>query len=275
MSLLDLMKALLDRGADPNARLKNKLWFRPSDHDDVWVGTAGTTAFWRAAFANDVEAMRLLAARGADPNIGSSEDNSPLMAAAGVGWTANLHQTVPRARVAAVSLCLELGADLNGTDIFNYTALHGAAYRGDDELVRFLVDKGARLDVRTIFGTSVTDMANGFVAYSSLPREHPATVALLMELGAPKPSPEREGVSCVLQCGGVELSPVPGPDKCLAPLGSLVAGDADGLRRRGETRRASLETARITTRRSSDSAESGDGASRMGLCRTCHVECGR
>jgi ankyrin repeat protein len=139
--------------------------------------------------------MRLLAARGADTTLGSLEGHTPLMAAAGVGWTANLHQTVPRARVAAVSLCLELGGDLNGTDIFGYTALHGAAYRGDDELVKFLVEKGARLDTRTIFGTSVTDMANGFVAYSSLPRVHPGTVALLMELGAPKPSPEREGVS--------------------------------------------------------------------------------
>jgi ankyrin repeat protein len=192
---LDLMAALLDRGADPNARLKNKLWFRPSDHDDMWVGTAGTTTFWRAAFANDVAAMKLLASRGADPNMGSLENNSPLMAAAGLGWTANLHQTVPRARMAAVALCLELGADLNATDVFKYTALHGAAYLGDKELVKFLVGKGARVDARTIFGTSVTDMANGFVAYSSLPRVHPEAVALIQELGGPAPSPERTGVS--------------------------------------------------------------------------------
>jgi len=189
------MAALLDRGADPNARLKNKLWFRPSDHDDMWVGTAGTTAFWRAAFANDVPAMKLLASRGADPNLGSLENNSPLMAAAGLGWTANFHQTVPRARMAAASLCLELGADVNATDVFKYTPVHGAAYLGDKELVKFLVDKGARLDARTIFGTSVTDMANGFVAYSSLPRSHPEAVALIQELGGPTPSPERTGVS--------------------------------------------------------------------------------
>lgn len=195
VTYLELMKALLARGAEPNARLKKKLWFRPSDHDDVWIGTAGTTAFWRAAFANDVDAMRLLVTAGADPNIASFEENTPLMAAAGLGWTANLHRTVADSRIAAVNLCLELGANLNATDIFSYTALHGAAYRGDNELVKFLVEKGARLDIKTIFGTNVTDMANGFVAYSSLPRVHPETVQLLIKLGAPQPSPERLGES--------------------------------------------------------------------------------
>jgi ankyrin repeat protein len=195
VTYLELMKALLAKGADPNARLTRKLWFRPSDHDDVWIGTAGTTAFWRAAFANDIDAMRLLVTSGADPTIPSSEANTPLMAAAGVGWTAGLHRTVPDARIATVKLCLELGNSLQAVDVFNYTALHGAAYRGDNDLVAFLAEKGARLDVRTIFGTSVTDMANGFVAYSSLPRVHPQTVRLLVTLGAPEPSPDRVGVS--------------------------------------------------------------------------------
>jgi uncharacterized protein len=189
VTYLQLMKVLLERGAKPNALLKNKLWFRPSDHDDAWTGTAGTTAFWRAAFATDVDAMRLLVAGGADPNIPSAENVTPLMAAAGLGWVGNLHRTVPDSWLAAVKLCLELGADLNATDIFNYTALHGAAFRGDDTLVKFLVEKGARLDVKTIFGTNVTDMANGFVAYGSLPQVHSETVQLLINLGAPKPTP--------------------------------------------------------------------------------------
>jgi ankyrin repeat protein len=190
---LELMDAMLERGANPNARLGKKLWFRPSDHDDVWVGTAGTTAFWRAAFANDVDAMRLLVRRGADPNLASNEGNTPAMAAAGLGWTANLNKTVAGSRIPALKLCLELGANLSATDEFKYTALHGAAYRGDNELVQFLVEQGAPLQTRTIFGTSVTDMANGFVAYSSLPRVHTQTVELLLKLGAPKPSPDRQG----------------------------------------------------------------------------------
>jgi uncharacterized protein len=189
VTYLQLMKILLERGAKPNALLKNKLWFRPSDHDDAWTGTAGTTAFWRAAFATDVDAMRLLVAGGADPNIPSSEHVTPLMAAAGLGWVGNLHRTVPDSWLAAVKLCLELGADLNATDIFNYTALHGAAFRGDNALVKLLVEKGARLDVKTIFGTNVTDMANGFVAYGSLPQVHPETVQLLINLGGPQLTP--------------------------------------------------------------------------------------
>ena len=208
---IELIKALLARGADPNARLTKKLWFRPSDHDDVWIGTAGTTPFWRAAFANDVEAMRLLIVNGADPNITSLEGHTPLMAAAGVGWTANLHRTVADARVETVKLCLELGNSINAVDAFSYTALHVAAYRGDNELVKFLVEKGARLDTRTIFGTSVTDMANGFVAYSSLPRVHPETVKLLVELGAPNPSPEREGVSAYCNAAALNCPVVSAP----------------------------------------------------------------
>ena len=86
-----------------------------------------------------------------------------------------------------------------------------SAYRGDNELVKFLVEKGARLDTRTIFGTSVTDMANGFVAYSSLPRVHPETVKLLVELGAPDPSPEREGVSAYCNAAALNCPVVSAP----------------------------------------------------------------
>jgi ankyrin repeat protein len=186
-SYLALMTLLLDKGADPNARLKKKLWFRPSDHDDAWTGFAGTTAFWRAAFAADVEAMRLLVSRGADPKILSSEGVTTLMAAAGLGWTGNQHRTVPGGWLAAVKYSLELGGDLHAKDIFGYTALHAAAYRGDNDLVKFLVEKGARLDAVTIFGDNVTDMANGFVAFGSNPAEHPDTVKLLMSLGGPPP----------------------------------------------------------------------------------------
>ena len=208
---LQLMKALLDRGADPNARLVKKLWFRPSDHDDAWIGTAGTTPFWRAAFANDIEAMRMLVAAGGDPNIKSMEGSTPLMVAAGLGWLPMI-RAVPDSRLAAVELCLELGNDLNDADAFKYTALHGAAYRGDNDLVSALIAKGARTDVRTVFGTTVTDMANGFVAYSSLPRVHQATVELLVSRGAPAPSPPRAGEFAYCNASALNCPEVPERD---------------------------------------------------------------
>jgi ankyrin repeat protein len=72
-------------------------------------------------------------------------------------------------------------------DNYNYTALHGAAYRGDNEVVRFLVEKGARLDGRSKRGQTVTDMANGPMVNAHLPMDHPDTIALLENLGAPPP----------------------------------------------------------------------------------------
>ncbi|HXA52315.1 MAG TPA: ankyrin repeat domain-containing protein [Candidatus Acidoferrum sp.] len=184
---LELMKLLLARGADPNARIAKAIWFRPTSHNQEWVDKKGVTAFWRAAASSDVAAMRLLVGAGADPNLASQEGVTPLMVAAGLGWGANASRNVPDSWAAAVRYCLELGADVNAHDIYNYTALHGAAYRGDNEVVRMLVEKGAKLDVRSKRGQTVTDMANGPLVNAHLPMEHPDTIALLLKLGAPPP----------------------------------------------------------------------------------------
>ena len=57
---LSLMRALLARGADPNARTTKSVWFSPPHHNVTWVRAVGATPFWRAAQADDVPAMRLL-----------------------------------------------------------------------------------------------------------------------------------------------------------------------------------------------------------------------
>jgi ankyrin repeat protein len=63
------MKVLLDKGADVNARLRKKVWYSGYSFDLSGVDEIGATPFWRAAYASDVEAMKLLASYGADPNI--------------------------------------------------------------------------------------------------------------------------------------------------------------------------------------------------------------
>ena len=181
ISYLDLMKALLDHGADPNAKLKQKIWFRALAGDSSWVDPAGATAFWRDAESDDVAAMRLLVAAGADPNIATKAGDTPLMVAAGLGWALNFSRNAPDSWMAAVKYCLELGADINAVDTNGYTALHGVAFRGDNELIKFLVDKGAKVDIKTKKGDTVADMANGPIPHS-IP--HPDTIALLEKLGS-------------------------------------------------------------------------------------------
>ena len=185
VSHLELMKSLLAHGANPNAKLTRKLWFRPTSHNQQWISTTGTTPFWRAAQGTDVPAMRALVAGGADPRTPSAAGTTALMVAAGLGYAGNFSQNLPDSWLAAVKYCLELGLDINAADNQGYTALHGAAYRGDNELVKFLVDKGARLDARTKRGWSVTDMANAPSLRSSVPLAHPDTIALLLKIGAP------------------------------------------------------------------------------------------
>ena len=180
-SYLDLMKALLDNGADPNARLKKHVWFRALPEDGTWVDTAGATAFWRAAQSDDLAAMRLLVAHGANPWLATTQGDTPLMVAVGLGWALNFSRNAPDSWMAAAKYCIDLDADVNAVDEKGYTALDGAAFRGDNEMIQFLVKSGARVDVKTKKGDTVADFANG-PFHHSIP--HPETIALLEKLGS-------------------------------------------------------------------------------------------
>ena len=74
---LDLMKLLIDKGADVNARLKMKVWYSGYNFDLAGVDEIGATPFWRAAYASDVDAMKLLVASGADPKIPTLASGGP------------------------------------------------------------------------------------------------------------------------------------------------------------------------------------------------------
>ncbi|HKX90006.1 MAG TPA: ankyrin repeat domain-containing protein, partial [Sphingopyxis sp.] len=213
---LELMKLLLDKGADPNARLKMKVWYSGYSFDLSGVDEIGASIFWRAAYASDVAAMRMLVAAGADPNVPTMKpagrarfgdmletreviDQSglppvpvggpsvtPLHAAAGVGYGegfgANSHRFAPTGMLAAVKyLVEELGADVNAADHEGNTALHHAAARGDNEMILYLVSKGANVKAVDREGRTTVDMANGPVQRI---QPFPETIALLEKLGA-------------------------------------------------------------------------------------------
>lgn len=178
---LDLATALLEHGADPNAPINKKLWFRSFANDETWFDVEGATPFLRAAIAGDLAAMKLLVAHGADPTIATKSGDTPLMAAAGVGWAAYWTSNAPFSRMDAVKFCLDHGAVLDAKDAKGYSALHGAAFRGDNELVNFLIAKGADVHAKTKDGDTVADLANGLFEHAVV---HPDTVALLERLGS-------------------------------------------------------------------------------------------
>jgi len=177
-----VITSLLDHGADVNGR--NTM------EEPRWSGAryrrhlAGATAFLLAAKSADVEVMRLLLAYGADPNIGTEERITPLMAAAGIAWASNQDRASERQVLDAVKLIVEeLGADVNAVSDLGETAMHAAAYRGANSVVQYLFDKGAKLDVVAVDGRTPLIIADG-VEYGNSFAAQPQTAVLLRKLGA-------------------------------------------------------------------------------------------
>ena len=213
LTYLEVMETLLKAGVDPNVRLNKTLWYTTYNRDLLGVNRAGATPFWRAAHALDIEAMRLLLAHGADPNMptikiperrprGGDRDNTdhsglppvplggpavyPIHAASGVGhgqgFAGNSHRHVPDGWLPAVKFLVEeLGAEVNVRDYKGYNSVHHAAARGDNDLIRYLVSKGADVTTVSRKGQTTVDMANGPVQRV---QPYPETVALLESLGA-------------------------------------------------------------------------------------------
>ena len=243
-SYLQLMDHLLRVGADPNLRLESSPPYEPR-------GYAGATPFWRATYATDVTAMRLLVAHGADHTIptrgrssrgrstrgrtrrggtqrggtggtrrgarqrgetrrggtqrggaqrgnrgqnpSGSEPSRPagagsfaIHAASGVGYgqgfAAHSHRHAPDSWMTTMRYLVdELGHDVTSIDSSGYSALHNAASRGDNEMILYLVEKGADPTVVNGRGQSTADMANG---PSQRLQIFPETRDLLISLGS-------------------------------------------------------------------------------------------
>ena len=211
---LEVMEALLRAGADPNARLSKRLWFTQYGGSILSVNMIGATPFWRASYAADVVAMRLLVAYGADHRVPTQRppprrriawdedpgaDKSgipavpvggpgiyPIHAASGVGYgqgfAANAHRHAPDGWMPAMRYLVdELGVDVNVRDHDAYNALHHAASRGDTEMIRFLVERGADVMAISRIGQTTADMANGPYQRTT---PYPDAIALLESLGS-------------------------------------------------------------------------------------------
>lgn len=202
-SHLQLMEALLKAGADPNARTVSHIWYAAYNAGRMGVDYTGATAFWRAAYSLDVEAMRLLVKYGADPNIptmsfGVAARNGlaavptggphvpPFHAASGVGYgtsrVAQQHRHVPDGWMPAAKYFLEeLGVDVNMRDADGFTALHHAAARGDNAMILYLVKRGADVMAVNRNGQTTVDMAN---SPEQRTQPFPETIKLLEGMGA-------------------------------------------------------------------------------------------
>jgi ankyrin repeat protein len=188
--ILDIVQMMLERGAKPNARTKEvPPWRRtmlPLGSLE-WVDFTGMTPFIYAARSADLPVMRLLLKHGADPNITPFAGTTALMAAAGVNWV--VKQTYSESNddfLKAVEFLYELGQDVNAVNSMGLRAIHGAANRGSDDIIKFLLSKGARLDVKDSEGRTPMDWAEGVFLATHPPEPKPSTIALLKELAAKK-----------------------------------------------------------------------------------------
>ena len=231
MDSLTLAQALLDHGANPNARVQWKEIRFDRDGGVVkappnisigrsYVSFVGATPFYIAARGADVALMRMLADYGADPRLPTVQNVTPLMAAAGLGFwdgeSPGPESGVPESQaLEAVKLAWELGNDVKARTDFGdmriegdptvllrrhplnlgafpdtalgdmrwggSTALHGAAIRGANSIVSFLVEKGADPSAKNGLGWTPLTVAEGvFVANTE--KNWPETVALLRRL---------------------------------------------------------------------------------------------
>jgi len=254
---LDVMRALLEAGADPDMRLNTHLWYWEYGLTKIGLDLTGATPFWRAALAQDLAAMRLLVSHGADVNIptrwpavgmrerrqqdGRQQEDSglrsipegvenayPIHVATGGGYLglgAFSMRNAPDQFLPAVRYLIEeLGADVNMRDSWLYTPMHYAAARGDNEMIEYLVSQGGDVTAITRLGQSTADMARGGRSGFFTRVAFPETEELLQSLGSTLECLHTHFLDTGDFCDGAGVDDpwTPGPD-----------GNRPGIRRGG------------------------------------------
>ena len=145
---MPLIRKLLDAGANPNALVNNTPRARMREGSPRIVFA---TALMRAAFAADLELVKLLLERGADPKILSRDNETMLSAAAGLAFIHGYHRDKgPEQRLQVVKLFVGLGNDVNWADDYGITPLMAAGNYGNVPIIQFLIDAGADLSAHDL-----------------------------------------------------------------------------------------------------------------------------
>jgi hypothetical protein len=224
MDHLDFIKLLLDKGADPNARICGKASTPQKCAGDStetrtnftmqWLYEDGATPFLRAAQSGDVTLMKLLLARGADPKIFTAHNVTPLSVASGIGWTEGItFEWSEGQTLEAVKMCLDLGIDPNVADEDGRTALHGAAHKGRTEVIQLLVDHGAKLDAQD--GGSRDSVNGALLGKKWIPLDWSrGLVRVGVQSAIPHPEAEKLLVK-LMTAKGLPIPPPPSSSICL------------------------------------------------------------
>ena len=174
---VDVVKLLLEYGANPNATLKTRILKRVYNAGDARLGE-GATALMRAARSGDVGIMRLLLQHGANPALQQKNGNTPVLLAASLSTKGNYpDRGSEESAIEAIRLCLERGLDINAANATGDTALHLAV--NSSAMIRFLAANGGRLDARNKRGQ--TPLGAALAARNT----DPHVVSLLRELSPP------------------------------------------------------------------------------------------
>jgi len=145
---MPLIRKLLDAGAEANALVNNTPRARMREGSPRIVFA---TALMRAAFAADLELVKLLLARGADPTIISRDGETMVSAAAGLAFIHGYHRAKsPEERLQVVKLFVELGNDVNQADDYGITPLMAAGNYGNVPIIQYLIDAGADLSAHDL-----------------------------------------------------------------------------------------------------------------------------
>ena len=186
-----LIQELLNKGANPNAQLAHLDYIPGMPAITPKLNMEGMTPLMLAAAAGDPSLARTLLEAGGDPLVTNKDKSTALMVAAGLAFKRDRPTKEEyEGALEVAKMLVKQGANVNAIGENGWTALHGAAYSGANDFVRWLVENGAQLDPLDDFSQTPWSIAEGLIGATLINFEvkahgpHPNTAKLLLELGA-------------------------------------------------------------------------------------------